>query len=82
MTIEAIQLNQMRINQEGAKAISKMLHEFVWLKSLNLQDTGLDGETLLVICEGISDCINIEHLDLKQNIFSSEGLKGLIHALE
>ena len=72
----------MRINQEGAKAISKMLREFVWLKNLNLEDTGLDGETLLLICEGISDCINIEKLDLKQNIFSSDGLKGLINALK
>lgn len=72
----------MRINMEGARAISQLLKDFVYLKSLHLVDVGLDSETLREICNGISDTMSLEYLDLRQNIFGKQGLKSLIKSLE
>jgi hypothetical protein len=38
---------------EGAKAISKMLKDQLYLDELHLIDTGLDCDTLQEICKGI-----------------------------
>jgi Ran GTPase-activating protein (RanGAP) involved in mRNA processing and transport len=67
---------------EGAQAIASLLKEHHNLKSLHLIDAGLDCDTLLEICSGISETMSLEYLDLRQNIFDKAGLQGLIKALE
>ena len=58
-----------------------MLSEVMTIKSLHLNDSGLDCDTLLGVCKGLKDCMSLEYLDLRFNIFDSKGLAGLIKSL-
>jgi hypothetical protein len=48
-SIEEVQINQLRINKEGAQAIATMLAQTIQLKSIHLVDAGLDCDTLLEV---------------------------------
>lgn len=52
------------------------------MQQLHLRDAGLDCDSLLEICKGITDSMSLAHLDLKYNIFDKRGLAGLIKSLE
>lgn len=79
--IKSFKLSQLRINMEGAQAISKMIQESLILNELHLIDTGIDSETLQEICKGIAKSDSLEYLDLKQNIFDKKGIRCLIDAV-
>ena len=67
---------------EGAKAISGMLKDQLYLEDIPLIDTGLDCDTLQEICKGIKQSDALQYVDLKQNIFDKRGLRSLIDSLK
>lgn len=81
-SIEEVFLNEMRINNSGAEAVSYLITQSAKLTSLHLKDAGLDCDTLLEISKGISKNSTLEYLDLRHNIFDKNGLKALIMALK
>ena len=52
------------------------------LQRLHLQDAGIDCESMLELCNGLKDSMSMEYLDLRHNIFDTEGLQVLIKSLE
>lgn len=80
-SITRFKISQLRINMEGAQAISNMISESLILNELHLIDAGIDCDTLEEICKGIERSESLEYLDLKQNIFDCRGVKYLINAI-
>lgn len=80
-SLQELQINQLRINKEGAEAIARVMKAQFGLQRLHLVDVGLDCDCLHEISNGILESMSMEYLDLRHNIFDAEGLAALISSL-